>query len=86
MSRRIWIAEGYASDGDMYGRTLQLPIGNMQQRPPMRPGAETDIQRTPISILKSHVGDIASCPCLDVAAPGEDEIESGPRGAACAMP
>ena len=69
----------------MYGRALQLPNGNMPSRVPMQPGAETDVQRTPASILKSNVGDIASCPCLDVAAPGEDEIEPGSRGVSCAM-
>lgn len=77
MSRRIWIAEGFASDGDMYGRTLQLPDGNMRGAPP--------IERTRVSVLKARVGDIASCPCLDVSVMQDDESEPGQRGATCAM-
>ncbi|NNN33794.1 hypothetical protein HLK59_26200 [Streptomyces sp. S3(2020)] len=68
MPRRIWVAEGVASDGDVYGRALQLPDG--------RGGggsgpADTGVQRRTGTILKNHLGDIPSCPCLAALVPDE---------------
>lgn len=68
MPRRIWVAEGVASDGDVYGRALQLPGG--------RDGAVsgtsgTGVQRRTGTILKNHLGDIPSCPCLAALVPDE---------------
>lgn len=63
MSRRIWIAEGFASDGDVYGRALQLPDGSMRHRSASQ-GSATDVQRTRALVLKTHLGDIPSCPCI----------------------
>ncbi|MFJ9565291.1 hypothetical protein ACIRQQ_35295 [Streptomyces fuscichromogenes] len=60
MSRRIWVAEGVASDGDVYGRYLRLPAGNPVRRPPGEDGVERRTQ----SVLRSNLGDIPSCPCL----------------------
>lgn len=83
MYRRIWIAEGYATDGEMYGRALQLLDANTS-RPagsPQRIG--TDVQRKHAAVVKANVGDIAACPCLD-AGLSEIEGESGHEGAACA--
>lgn len=58
MARRVWVAEGVASDGGIYGRALQLrsrdPVsGRLEARP------------AHASVLKNHLGDIPSCPCLD---------------------
>lgn len=63
MSRRIWVAEGVASDGDIYGRALQLPDRNARETPGSG-GFGTGVQRRTASVLKSHLGDIPSCPCL----------------------
>ncbi|NUS29570.1 MAG: hypothetical protein HOV92_35880 [Streptomyces sp.] len=58
MPRRIWVAEGVASDGDMYGRALQMPDGGGAG-----PG-DGGVRRAAGTILKNHLGDIPSCPCL----------------------
>lgn len=84
MSRRIWIAEGYATDGDMYGRALQVPDASTY-RPSSEQGAGTDVQRKRAAIVKTNVGDVASCPCLDVGLSSNHEAESDPRGATCAL-
>jgi hypothetical protein len=63
MSRRIWVAEGVASDGDIYGRALQLPDGNTTRHSAPGNGG-TGVQRRAPSVIKSHLGDIPSCPCL----------------------
>lgn len=75
MSRRIWIAEGVASDGDMYGRALQLPDNNMRHRSTSH-GSGKDVQRTPAAVLKSHLGDIPSCPCLAAPPPQDSGVET----------
>jgi hypothetical protein len=74
MSRRIWIAEGFASDGDIYGRILQLPNGNMRDRSASQ-GSGTDVQRTRASVLKTHFGDIPSCPCISAILPQDHDSE-----------
>ncbi|NEA98539.1 hypothetical protein [Streptomyces sp. SID13726] len=61
MPRRIWVAEGVASDGDVYGRALQLPDGRNAAGSPT---GDTGVQRRAGTILKNHLGDIPSCPCL----------------------
>ncbi|CBJ41184.1 hypothethical protein (plasmid) [Ralstonia solanacearum CMR15] len=66
MPRRIWVAEGIASDGDFYGRTLQLPDEKTRRRP--APAAAMDVQRTRASVVKSHLGDVPTCPCLGAVA------------------
>lgn len=77
MSRRIWVAEGFASDGDVYGRSLQLPNPDTNKHDkPHRVGG--DIQRTQAAVLKSHLGDIPSCPCLSAIIP--DDHETASRG------
>jgi hypothetical protein len=67
MSRRIWVAEGVASDGDIYGRALQLPDGRGGGG--TSAGGGTGVQRKAGTILKSHLGDIPSCPCLAALVP-----------------
>jgi len=68
MARRIWVSEGVASDGDLYGRALRLTNGNGG-------GANADadtrtgVRRRSGTILKSHLGDIPSCPCLAALVP-----------------
>ncbi|MEU9454327.1 hypothetical protein [Streptomyces sp. NPDC048277] len=65
MSRRIWVAEGVASDGDVYGRALKIPDGKPE------PGGDAGGgvgRRTP-SVLKSRLGDIPTCPCLAALVP-----------------
>lgn len=74
MSRRIWVAEGFAGDGAIYGRALQLPDGSA----PHRPAADGDVERAPASVLKSHLGDIPSCPCMDAMLPRD---QGGVHGA-----
>jgi hypothetical protein len=74
MLRRIWIAEGIATDGDFYGRALQLPDGDTRHRSPSQ-GNRTDVQRTRASILKSHLGDVPSCPCLSLMMPQDFAAE-----------
>lgn len=56
------MAEGVGSDGDVYGRAFQLP----DRKTPRGPGPHggTDIERLKIPVLKGHLGDIPSCPCL----------------------
>lgn len=79
MPRRIWVAEGFASDGDVYGRTLQIPDGNMRNSAAQDGG--TDVQRTHASVIKSHLGDVTSCPCLAAMMPEDDSAEQpAPRG------
>lgn len=85
MPRRIWIAEGYATDGDMYGRALQLPGADTSGESSSQHGIGTDIRRKPASVVKTNAGDLASCPCLDVGLSKDHEAESGPRGATCEM-
>ncbi|MFJ9630727.1 hypothetical protein ACIQPR_39945 [Streptomyces sp. NPDC091280] len=65
MPKRIWVTEGVASDGDMYGRALQLPDGNGT--------AGGGVERRPGTVLKSHLGDIPSCPCLAALVPDTRE-------------
>lgn len=84
MSRRIWIAEGYATDGEMYGRALQLPDVNSSRLASSPQAIGTDVQRKRATIVKANVGDVASCPCLDVGL-NDIEDESGERGGTCAM-
>ena len=83
MSRRIWIAEGYATDGEMYGRALQLPDAAALRHGASLQRIGTDVQRAPAAVVKANVGDVASCPCLDVGLAGIDDEAEG--GAACAM-
>jgi hypothetical protein len=70
MARRLWVIEGFASDGDVYGRALQLPGRSA-------PANATDLQRADASILKRHTADLASCPCFDAMQPdgASDELE-----------
>ena len=65
MSRRIWVAEGFASDGDIYGRALQLPTRTTG----VRSAAHGEVERASAAVLKSHLGDIPSCPCMDAMLP-----------------
>lgn len=84
MSRRIWIAEGHATDGEMYGRALQLPEANPSRLPSSPQGIGTDVQRKRAAVVKVDMGDIGSCPCLDVGLKNIED-ESVQEGAACAM-
>ncbi|MEU9412619.1 hypothetical protein AB0E08_43955 [Streptomyces sp. NPDC048281] len=65
MTRRIWVAEGVASDGDIYGRSLKIPDGRPE------PGADAGggVRRQAPAVLKSHLGDIPTCPCLAALVP-----------------
>ncbi|WCM93303.1 hypothetical protein M5C99_00790 [Acidovorax sp. NCPPB 2350] len=79
MSRRIWVAEGFASDGDVYGRALQIPGAGAPGQRPGPGGTGGEVQRAPrASVLKTHLGDVPSCPCIasmlpqDGAAAGHD--------------
>lgn len=63
MSRRIWVAEGVANDGDIYGRALRMPDAG-DRYISASGDSGTGVQRKPLSVLKSHLGDIPSCPCL----------------------
>lgn len=74
MSRRIWVAEGFASDGDIYGRALQLPNGDMRNRS-VSQSSGTDVQRTRAAVLKTHLGDIPSCPCISAMLPQDRDNE-----------
>lgn len=77
MSRRIWVAEGFASDGDIYGRALQVPTGSM----PARAASHGQVERSSASVLKSHLGDIPSCPCMGAMLPREqDDVPPDARG------
>lgn len=80
MSRRIWVAEGVASDGDIYGRALQVPDGNARHGS-APDGAGTGVRRQSASVLKSHLGDIPSCPCL-AALVSQDQDTVPSRGKA----
>jgi hypothetical protein len=73
MPKRIWVAEGVASDGDMYGRALQLPDGQGGGGTGPDSGGGTGVQRKAGTILKSHLGDIPSCPCLAALVPDAHE-------------
>lgn len=72
MPRRLWIAEGFASDGDVYGRALKLPDGTARNTP-ARQDIATDVQRMQASVLKSRLGDVTSCPCLATLLPEDDD-------------
>ncbi|PPT79659.1 hypothetical protein XthCFBP4691_18600 [Xanthomonas theicola] len=73
MARRIWVAEGFSSDGHIYGRALQLPTGDVRNRFASL-SSGSDVQRMQAVVLKTHLGDIPSCPCLDVPSPqGHDD-------------
>jgi hypothetical protein len=63
MPRRIWISEGVASDGAVYSRSLHVPDRNERQGI-VSSGGGTGVQRIRTGVLKSHLGDIPSCPCL----------------------
>lgn len=63
MSRRIWITEGSASDGEVYGRALQLPDGNIRRPSDSHGGGEV-VRRAPAVVFKSAPVDMPSCPCL----------------------
>ncbi|MFF7467365.1 hypothetical protein [Streptomyces sp. NPDC008092] len=65
MSRSIWVAEGVASDGDIYGRALRIPDGSPE------PGADAagGVRRQAPTVLKSRLGDIPTCPCLAALVP-----------------
>lgn len=81
MSRRIWVAEGVASDGDIYGRALQLPDRSA------RHGSASDddgtgVQRKAASVLKSNLGDIPSCPCLAALVSQDQDAEPRMAGVA----
>ncbi|GKT27158.1 hypothetical protein [Acidovorax sp. SUPP3334] len=84
MSRRIWISEGHATDGEMYGRALQLPEINPSRLPSSPQRIGTDVQRKLAAVVKVDMGEIGSCPCLDV---GLKIIEdkSVQEGDACVM-
>ncbi|WP_427924384.1 hypothetical protein [Streptomyces sp. cg40] len=75
MPRRIWVAEGVASDGDMYGRALQLPDRPGAGAGAAGPGGATAVQRRAGTILKNHLGDIPSCPCLAALVPGRETAD-----------
>ncbi|TBW57613.1 hypothetical protein EZI54_06110 [Marinobacter halodurans] len=66
MERRIWIAEGYASDGEVYGRSLQIP-GKEAGAAPVSSGVE----RKQAIVIKANLGDIPSCPCISAAMPSK---------------
>ncbi|MDT7788128.1 MAG: hypothetical protein QOF58_6547 [Pseudonocardiales bacterium] len=72
MSRRVWVAEGVASDGAIYGRTLQLPAPGT-----LRAGVASGVRRSRPAVLKSHLGDIPSCPCLAALSTPDDEPTAG---------
>ena len=77
MSRRIWIAEGFASDGAVYGRTLQLPNGAARDHAAMGGG----LQRVAAKVLKVRQADFTSCPCMDAMLPRQqDEVRPDLRG------
>ncbi|GGN00531.1 hypothetical protein GCM10011578_022260 [Streptomyces fuscichromogenes] len=61
----IRVAEGVASDGGVYGRSLRIPDGGPE------PGADAGggVRRQPPSVLKSRPGDIPTCPCLAALVP-----------------
>ncbi|MDA8455738.1 hypothetical protein M4R22_13275 [Acidovorax sp. GBBC 3334] len=81
MSRRIWVAEGFASDGDVYGRALQVP-GAGAPPPGFAPaGLGGDVQRARASILKTHLGDIPSCPCIAAMLPQNGTADGQPLSA-----
>jgi hypothetical protein len=75
MSRRIWVAEGFASDGDVYGRSLQLPTPDVNKNDKSHLGG-SEIQRTQAAVLKSNLGDIPSCPCLSAIIPEDHDTAS----------
>jgi hypothetical protein len=68
MARRLWVIEGFASDGDVYGRALQLPGRSAHYRSNPS-GNAADVQRAHASILKRNTADLASCPCFDAMQP-----------------
>lgn len=70
------MSEGVASDGDMYGRALHLP--DKRGGGSTGPGAGTGVQRKSGTILKSHLGDIPSCPCLAALVPTPQERNAQP--------
>lgn len=74
MSRRIWVAEGIASDGAIYGRSLRLPSENTRHGLASNSGG-MGVQRTRASVLKSHLGDVPSCPCLAALSSQDDGAE-----------
>lgn len=67
MTRRVWVAEGIASDGDVYGRSLQLPDGNGGAA--AGSGFGEGVRRGGGTVLKNHLGDVPSCPCLAALVP-----------------
>jgi hypothetical protein len=74
MKRRIWVAEGYASDGDVYGRVLQLPDQNSgRSSAPQNVGG--NVERRSSSVLKSDLGDILSCPCISSVMPQDHDTD-----------
>lgn len=77
MTRRIWVAEGYASNGDVYGRALHMPDGSLRNQAaaagPGSYGAAGDVQRAGATILRTVIADIPTCPCLDAPLPQRDE-------------
>lgn len=78
------MAEGVASDGDMYGRALHLPDRRGVERPGPGSAGGTDVQRRAGTILKNHLGDIPSCPCLAALLPGPQDASA--RQAESAVP
>lgn len=76
MPRRIWVAEGVAGDGDMYGRALQLPATRSGEGAGPGNDGGTGVQRKTGTILKNHLGDIPSCPCLAALVPDPRDAPS----------
>ncbi|MEU6375044.1 hypothetical protein [Streptomyces sp. NPDC046909] len=75
MPRRIWVAEGVAGDGDIYGRALHLPDRRGGDASGAAPRGATGVQRKAGTILKSHLGDIPSCPCLAALTPAREALD-----------
>ncbi|MEU6200472.1 hypothetical protein [Streptomyces sp. NPDC047061] len=65
MSRRVWVAEGVAAGGGIYGRALKIPDG----KPEPGAAAGEGVRRQAPSVRKSHLGDIPTCPCLAALVP-----------------
>lgn len=60
----------------MYGRALQIP--EKRGGGSAGSGVGTGVQRKSGTILKSHLGDIPSCPCLAALVPAAQERDAQP--------
>ena len=70
--RRIWLAEGFSSDGEVYGRALQLPDKDSDNH-----SVTTEVERKSASVIKTDLGDIYSCPCSSIAMPKPQQNKEG---------